>query len=77
VVANSSPRQTHERRVLMMNITRARLSLCTQGFSEPSPRGPGRPVTECLGDFTAESPGSPAGRLDGPKVSPGLFAGAP
>ena len=31
-VANSSPRQTHERRVLMMRITRARLSLCTRGF---------------------------------------------
>ena len=32
VVANSSPRQTHERRVLLMTITRARLSLCTHGF---------------------------------------------
>ncbi len=37
--------------------------------------GPGRAVPRCLGDFTAGSPGSPAGRLDGPKVSPGLSPG--
>jgi hypothetical protein len=31
-VANSSPRQSHERRVLLIQITRARLSLCAQRF---------------------------------------------
>jgi hypothetical protein len=32
VVANSSPHQTHERRVLLIQITRARLSLSLQRF---------------------------------------------
>jgi hypothetical protein len=34
--------------------------------------GPGRLVRRCLGVLTTGSPGSPAGRPDGPKVSPGL-----
>ena len=68
VVANSSPRQTHERRVLHEGASFALYAGISRG-------GPGRAVAACLSVLTAGSTGSPAGRPDGPKVSPGLSAG--
>jgi len=52
VVANSSPRQTHERRVLHEG---ASFALCA-GISRG---GPGRAVAACLGVLTAGSPEHP------------------
>ena len=66
VVANSSPRQTHERRVLLISITRARLSLCTQGSRGVAQGGRSPRVSQ------SSPPGRPdthTGRPDGPKVS--------
>ena len=68
VVANSSPRQTHERRVLHEGASFAFCAAFSRG-------GPGRLVRRCLGVFTAGSPDSPAGRPDGQKVSPVLPPG--
>ena len=68
VVANSSPRQTHERRVLREG---ASFAFCAAFLR----CGPGRLVPRCLGVLTAGSPGSPSGRPNGPKVSPGLSPG--
>jgi hypothetical protein len=66
VVANSSPRRKQERRVLMMRITRARLSLCTQGFRGVGQGGRSRRVSQ---SSPPGRPDTPAGRPDGPKVS--------
>ena len=52
VVANSSPRQTHERRVLHEG---ASFALCAGS----SRGGPGRAVAASLGVFTGGSPGRP------------------
>ena len=69
-VANSSPRQTHERRVLLIQITKLETNGASFDFCAALSRGgPQRPVTRYLGVFTAGSPGSPAGRPNGPKVS--------
>ena len=72
VVENSSPRQTHERRVLMMRITRARLSLSAQGFRVVGQDGRSPRVSQ---SSPPGHPDNPAGRPYGPKVSPGLSAG--
>jgi hypothetical protein len=66
--ANNSPRQTHERRVLHGD---ASVAFCV-AVSRAAPECPvsRRPVVA-----TAGSTGCPAGRPDGPKVSPGLSAG--
>ena len=65
-VANSSLRQTHERRVLLIsNHEGASFAFCA-AFSRG---GSGRPIARSLGVFTTGSPDSPAGRPDGPKVS--------
>ncbi len=72
VVANSSPRQTHERRVLLISITRARLSLSTQGFRGVCRGGRSPRVSE---SSPPSRPDAPAVRPHGPKVSPGLSAG--
>ena len=66
-VANSSPRQTHERRVLNEGASFALCAAFLRG-------GPGWLGPRCLGVLTAGSPDSPAGRPDGPEVSPGLSA---
>ena len=65
VVANSSPRQAHERRVLREGASFAFYAAFSRG-------GPWRLVPRCLGVFTTGSPDSPAGRPNRPKVSPGL-----
>ena len=52
VGAHSSPRQTHERRVLHEGASFASCAGISRG-------GPGRPVTACLGVLTAGSPGHP------------------
>jgi len=66
VVANSSPRQTHERRVLLIKVTRARLSLCAQRFRRVGQGGWCRGVP---GSSPRRRRAPPAGRPDGPKVS--------
>jgi hypothetical protein len=68
VVANSSPRRKQERRVLHEGASFALFAGISRG-------GPGRAVAACLAVLTGGSPGRPAGRLDRPKVSPGLSAG--
>ena len=52
--------------------TRARLSLCTQGFRGVGQGGRSPRVSE---SSPPGRPDTPAGRPDGPKVSPGLSAG--
>jgi RimJ/RimL family protein N-acetyltransferase len=59
-VASSSPRQTHERRVLLIRITGMRFEGAHFAFYAAISRGgPGWPVARRLGDFTTGSPGPP------------------
>jgi hypothetical protein len=67
-VANSSPRQTHERRVLREGASFAFCAWISRG-------GPGWPVTRCLGVLTTGSPGSPRWPTEWAESLSGSLAG--